>query len=93
MNNDGPDPKEVFARIRGQVKRLLERGASPADISYALSFVAVELGLNLAENPARVLPVVLKGASHAATSYADHKQALTGAEGELNSAPAGVSIH
>lgn len=91
-NNDGPELKEVFARVRGQVKRLLERDASPADISYALSFVAVELGLSLSDDAARVFPVVLKGASHAASSYADQKQSK--AENEaLQSPPAGASIH
>lgn len=80
-------------RIRAQVKRLLDRNASPADVSYALSFVATELGLSLTDDPARVFPVVLKGASQAATSYADHKQGLADAEGALQPAPPGVSIH
>lgn len=87
------DLKEIFARVRGQVKRLLERNASPADISYALAFVATELGLSLSDDPARVFPVVLKGASQAATSYADQNQVLTGSEETLQSPPAGVSIH
>ncbi len=92
-NNDSLELKEVIARVRGQVKRLLERDSSPADISYALSFVAVELGLSLSDDPTRVFPVVLKGASHAATSYADHKQNQAEAETKLHAAPAGVSLH
>lgn len=92
-NNEGLELKDVFARVRGQVKRLLERDASPADVSYVLSFVATELGLTVGEDAARVFPVVLKGASHAATSYADQKQSKAGGEAELQSPPAGVSIH
>jgi hypothetical protein len=91
-NNAELELKDVFARVRGQVKRLLERDASPADISYVLSFVAIELGLSLTEDAARVFPVVLKGASHAATSYADHKQGKAASEA-LQSLPVGASIH
>lgn len=87
------DLKDIFARVRGQVKRLLQRDASPADVSYALAFVATELGLSLSNDAARVLPVVLKGASQAATSYADQKQIQAGSEEALQSPPAGVSIH
>lgn len=92
LTKEEPGLKEVFARVRGQVKRLLERNASPADITYALSFVATELGLTLSDDPARVFPVVLKGASHAASNYADQKQGQAESEA-LQSPPAGVSIH
>ena len=61
-------------------------------ITFGFSFVAIELGLSLTEDAASVFPVVLKGASHAATSYADHKQGKAESEA-LQSPPAGVSIH
>jgi hypothetical protein len=75
------------------VKRLLEREASPSDVSFVLSYVATELGLVISEDPARVFPVVLKGLSQAATNYADAKCAEDGNEVMLERAPAGVAIH
>lgn len=93
LTKEGLELKDVFARVRGQVKRLLERDASPSDISFALAYVATELGLAISNDPARVFPVVLNGASQAATSYADHKQIQAGGEEALQSPPTGVSIH
>jgi hypothetical protein len=58
-------------RIRGFVRALLNDGGAPASISYALAFVATELGLAVANDPMRVFPVVLGAVSQAASARAD----------------------
>ncbi len=97
MNNDlateSPKVEAILTRVRSLVKRLLEREAKPADVSYVLSYVATELGLVMSEDPARVFPVVLKGLSQAATNYAEAKVAETGVEAPLGRVPVGVTIH
>lgn len=60
------DEAAIVCRVRESVQALLGEGAAPSALSYALAFVATELGLALAPNPANVFPVVLSAVSHAA---------------------------
>lgn len=93
LAKESPKVEDILIRVRGLVKRLLEREAAPADVSFVLSYVATELGLVISEDPARAFPVVLKGLSQAATNYADAKCADAGVEVPLERVPDGVSIH
>jgi hypothetical protein len=85
--------KDILNRLRGQVKRLLARSATAPDLSFALAYVATELGLVVSHDPARVLPVVLKGVSQASSDYAEAMEDKAGGEELLEKAPEGVSIH
>lgn len=87
------DTQEVYARVRGQVKRLLDRGVPPAQVSFALTYVATELGLGVCKDPVRVFPVVLDALGQAAIHYADARQDGTRVEEQLECAPAGAPIH
>jgi len=93
VTKESPKVDDILIRVRSLVKRLLEREASPSDVSFVLSYVATELGLVISEDPARVFPVVLKGLSQAATNYAEAHQAEAGVRETLENAPPGVAIH
>jgi hypothetical protein len=66
-----PTPEEIMGRVRAMVGALLDASAAPPSVSYALAYVATELGLAVAGNSVQVFPVVLSAVSSAA---ADHKQ-------------------
>ena len=61
---------EVMNRIRRSVQRLLNQAADPSDVSFALAYVATELGLVLAPDPVKVFPMVLAGVADAAAQCA-----------------------
>jgi len=56
---------EVFSTVRQSVRGLLENGAQPADVSYALAYVGTEMGLLVCKEPAEVFRVVLTSITHA----------------------------
>ncbi len=58
---------EVFQRLRSQTGQLLEDGATPSEVSFALAYIAAELGFVVAPDPLCVIPVVLKAVSEAAS--------------------------
>lgn len=91
--NQGLDTQEVYARVRGQVKRLLDRGVLPAQVSFAFAYVATELGLVVSNDPARVFSVVLDALGQAASNYAEARPAVPGGEEQVERAPTGVEIH
>lgn len=68
------DLKRVFERVRSQVHRLLEGGASPSDISFALAYIAAELGFVVAPDSLCVVTVVLNAISQAASQQWESKQ-------------------
>jgi hypothetical protein len=78
MTTDSLKPKltraETVTAVRGHVASLLSAGTSGSDISFALAFVATELGLQLSTEPAAVFPVVLHGVVAAACA---HEEAAT----------------
>jgi hypothetical protein len=85
--------KDILERLRRQVKRLLARSAAAPDLSFALAYVATELGLVVSNDPARVLAVVLKGVSQASIDYAEAMDDKAGGEELPEKAPDGVTIH
>ena len=66
-----PTAEEVMGKVRTLVGALLEAEAQAPHISYALAYVATELGLFSAAEAVQVFPVVLSAISRAA---ADHNQ-------------------
>lgn len=93
LAKESPMVADILIRVRGLVKRLLERQATPADVSFVLAYVATELGLVISEDPVRVFPVLLNGLSRAATDFAEAHQAEAGGQETLEKAPPGVAIH
>ena len=92
-----PTPEEVMSRVRALVGALLDAGAEPPHVSYALAYVATELGLAVAANPVQVFPVVLSAVSSAAADH-DHKDDGLQASGSDASTsddgrPDGTTLH
>lgn len=85
--------REVTRRIRLLVRRLLEREVPAQDVSFALAYIAVELGLVLGNDAARVFPVVLAGASQAAADVLADQQRQAEEAALPDRAPAGVPLH
>ena len=86
------DMPVVTRRIRLLVRRLLEREVPAQDVTFALAYIATELGLVLGNDAAKVFPVVLSGASQAAADFLAHQQEAAGDE-LPEKAPAGVPLH
>jgi hypothetical protein len=56
---------ELVNQVRGQVKEWLKDGAKPSEVSFALSFIAADLGLHMTNKDIRIMPVLLDGISTA----------------------------
>jgi len=82
VENASPKPTraETIAAVRGHVASLLSAGTSGSDISFALAFVATELGLQLSSQPAAVFPVVLHGVVTAACAHEEPANARPASE-------------
>ena len=62
------DQNDLLERVRVFVRELLDDQVKPPGISFALTYVATELGLAVASNSVRVFPVVLSAVTQAAKS-------------------------
>jgi hypothetical protein len=101
MTTDNPDPNlpraETTAAVRGCVASLLSAGASGSAISFALAFVATELGLQLSIDPTSVFPVVLHGVIAAACAHGETADTPAASESTDDQPtaerPAGAVLH
>jgi hypothetical protein len=57
---------EVVGRIARVTQSLLEEGASPSQVAFALTSVAADMGLQVAGDPLKVFPVLLDAIAEAA---------------------------
>ncbi len=93
MTKAGLEMTDITKRIRMLVRRLLEREVPAQDVTFALAYIATELGLVLGNDAAKVFPVVLSGASQAASDFLVAQQHEAGGDELLERAPAGAPIH
>jgi uncharacterized membrane protein YjjP (DUF1212 family) len=88
------EQSEIAAQIHTTVAKLLEDGAGPSDVSFVLSMIATELGLEITEGSITVFPVVLSGISLA---VANAVEAAGEEEGEVqdktDDVPIGAIVH
>jgi hypothetical protein len=61
---------DVFAAVDQFVRQALEDGCDPAELSAALTLVAVRMGLDLAPSAGAAFAVVMRAASDAAAQWA-----------------------
>jgi methyl coenzyme M reductase subunit C-like uncharacterized protein (methanogenesis marker protein 7) len=88
-----PGLDEVVGEIGRMTQRLLEEGAEPSQVAFALTSVAADMGLQLTGDPLQVLPVLLDAISGQARDRLHKRQenAVVDAGAEL---PAeGTTIH
>ena len=57
---------ELIRDLRSVVKEKMDTGEQPKHISFAMAYVAAELGLYITDNSINVFPVVLDGVAEAA---------------------------
>jgi hypothetical protein len=50
---------EVMGRIAHVTQSLLEDGAEPSEVAFALTSVAADMGLQIAGDPLKVFPILL----------------------------------
>jgi hypothetical protein len=67
-NQDDADESDIFDAVRMLVREQLDAGLRASNISFALTYIAVELGLTVATDRAAVYPVVMAAISEAATA-------------------------
>lgn len=67
-NQDDADEPDIFDAVRMLVSEQLDTGLRASNISFALTYIAVELGLTVATDRAAVYPVVMAAISEAATA-------------------------
>jgi len=60
---------EVVGQIARTTQSLLEDGANPAQVAFALTSVAADMGLQLAGDPLKVLPVLLDAIAQIAKNH------------------------
>jgi hypothetical protein len=60
------DEPTVVLRLRAVVSGLLEEGAPPAELTYALAYIATEMGIAYAPDSLAAVHVVMQGIASAA---------------------------
>jgi hypothetical protein len=86
-----PDEK-VLAAVDQFTRQLLAAGCNPAELSCALTTVAVRMGLDLAPSAGVAFAVVMRAASDAAAKWASSQ---TSQDADLNSLTpiGGTTVH
>ena len=76
------DAAQAIARdqVREFVANLLLQGLSPQQISELMTYSAVEMSLQLADNKLCVVPILMESMSQAARDYAIFQAAQSNAE-------------
>ena len=84
---------EVVGQIGRMTQHLLEEGAEPSQVAFALTSVAADMGLQITGDPLKVLPVLLDAISGRARDRLHKRQenAVVDAAAELPTE--GTTIH
>jgi hypothetical protein len=70
----------VHDQVREFMTNLLQQGIGPQQIAEALTYSAVEMSLQLADNKLCVVPILMGSMSQAAHAYATHQSEQNKAE-------------
>jgi hypothetical protein len=81
---------DVVSRIGRLTQSLLEDGAEPAQVAFALTSVAADMGLQITGDPLKVFPVLLSAIAHQASRRCESERQLDGTQLEF---PPGVTVH
>tara|TARA_R110002072_G_scaffold52723_2_gene140278 strand:+ start:452 stop:718 length:267 start_codon:yes stop_codon:yes gene_type:complete len=85
------EQEEVCRKVRSMVMSLIKKGADPSDVSFSLSLVATELGLEVTDGSISVFPVVMAGITHAVANAVD--ESADTQETNQDDTPIGVTVH
>ncbi len=85
------EQEEICRKLRSMISSLVKKGASPSDVSFALTFIATELGLEITEGNISVFPVLMAGITYAVANAAEESD--ESAEVDENAMPFGATVH
>ena len=88
-----PGLDEVVGRIGRMTRRLLDEGAEPSQVAFALTSVAADMGLQVTGDPLKVLPVLLDAISGRARDQLQKREARTILDTTAELPPEGITIH
>jgi hypothetical protein len=71
-------------QVREFVTNLLQQGLSPQQIAEEMTYSAVEMSLQLADNKLCVVPILMASMSSAAQTYVAHQSEQSKAEIEVD---------
>ena len=89
--DEKPELDDLVGRIGLLTQALLEEGAEPSEVAFALTSVAADMGLQITGDPLKVFPVLLSAIAHQASRRSvDERQQIdvTGL-----GAPPGATVH
>jgi hypothetical protein len=84
---------EVIGRVGRMTQSLLEEGAEPSQVAFALTSVAADMGLQVAGDPLKVFPVLLNAIAGAAKNRLRIKTESCGLELTDQEPTDGATIH
>lgn len=83
----------VIDRIKHVTRQLLEDGAQPSEIAFALTSVAADMGLQLTNDPYKVFPVLLDAIAQQAKCRLRKDPDRDGLDLDAEGPPEGTTIH
>jgi hypothetical protein len=85
--------EEVVGQIGRMTQHLLEGGAEPSQVAFALTSVAADMGLQLTGDPLKVLPVLLNAISGRISDRLQKREAKTLLDATAELPANGTTIH
>jgi hypothetical protein len=88
-----PKIDEVIGRVANVTQSLLEDGAQPSQVAFALTTVAADMGLQVAGDPLKVFSVLLEAIAGVAKIHLQVETESRVLELTDQEPPDGVTIH
>jgi hypothetical protein len=88
-----PKIDEVIGRVANVTQSLLEDGAQPSQVAFALTTVAADMGLQVAGDPLKVFSVLLEAIAGVAKTHLQVETESRVLELTDQEPPDGVTIH
>ena len=85
------EQEEVCRKVRSMAAALVKKGAEPSDVSFALSMIATELGLEITDGNISVFPVVMSGITYAVANAVEDRGDLEPVDEDAT--PIGATVH
>ena len=81
----GQTESTTFEQVREFVTGLLQQGITPQEVAQSLTYTAVEMSLQLAENKLSVVPILMDSMTRAAHAYETYNEQQSDDEVALES--------
>ena len=85
------EQEEVCRKVRSMAESLVKKGAEPSDVSFALSMIATELGLEITDGNISVFAVVMSGITYAVANAVEDRDDLEPVDEDAT--PIGTTVH